>query len=396
MTGSGREVVLVEAVRTPIARGHKEKGWLRQNHPTDLLAALFAALIDRSGVDPADVGDVVSGCVHQFGVQQYNIARTAWLAHGFPKETPATMVDRACGSGQQAINAIAAAIAAGVYDIGIGAGVEMMSAVSFGDAEAIQQQWGRAFTPAFLERYPFVGQGEGAEMIADDWDLTRRDLDEFSAASHVNAAHATEAGYFAREIVPIAGADGSGPLEVTHDQGIRAETTVETLSSLKTVFRPAADGGRITAGSSSQISDGAAAVLLAERSIAERNGLRVRARIVDQVAIGVDPVKMLEGPIPATAKILERNGLSINDIDRFECNEAFAPVVLAWERAHKVDPERVNVRGGAIALGHPVGAGGARLMTTLLHVLEDEDAERGLVTMCCGGGLGTATLIERV
>jgi acetyl-CoA acetyltransferase family protein len=396
MTRSGREVVLVEAVRTPIARGHKEKGWLRENHPTDLLAALFAALIDRSGVDPGDVGDVVSGCVHQFGVQQYNIARTAWLAHGFPKETPATMVDRACGSGQQAINGIAAAIAAGVYDIGIGAGVEMMSAISFGDAEAVQQQWGRAFTQAFLDRYPFVGQGEGAEMIADDWDLTRHDLDEFSAGSHVKAARATEAGEFEREIVPITGTNGSSRFDVAHDQGIRGDTTVDTLGSLKTVFRSEADGGRITAGSSSQISDGAAAVLLAERATAERNGLRVRARVVDQVAIGVDPVKMLEGPIPATAKILERNHLSINDIDRFECNEAFAPVVLAWERAHKVDPGRVNVRGGAIALGHPVGASGARLMTTLLHILEDQDLERGLVTMCCGGGLGTATLIERV
>jgi acetyl-CoA acetyltransferase family protein len=329
-------------------------------------------------------------------VQQYNIARTAWLAHGFPKETPATMVDRACGSGQQAINGIAAAIAAGVYDIGIGAGVEMMSAISFGDAEAVQQQWGRAFTQAFLDRYPFVGQGEGAEMIADDWDLTRHDLDEFSAGSHVKAARATEAGEFEREIVPITGTNGSSRFDVAHDQGIRGDTTVDTLGSLKTVFRSEADGGRITAGSSSQISDGAAAVLLAERATAERNGLRVRARVVDQVAIGVDPVKMLEGPIPATAKILERNHLSINDIDRFECNEAFAPVVLAWERAHKVDPGRVNVRGGAIALGHPVGAGGARLMTTLLHILEDQDLERGLVTMCCGGGLGTATLIERV
>jgi acetyl-CoA acetyltransferase family protein len=267
----------------------------------------------------------------------------------------------------------------------------MMSAISFGEANETQATYGAAFTPALLEQYEFVGQGEGAELIADDWGLTRDDLDQFAVASHARAASATAAGAFEREIVRAQGTDGL----VSRDQGIRPDTNADALAKLPTVFRPEEKGGRITAGSSSQISDGAAAVVLASHERAEELGLPIRARIVDHAAVGVDPVKMLEGPIPATRKILTRNGMTIDAIDRFECNEAFAPVVLAWQRALEVDPNRVNVRGGAIALGHPVGSTGARLLTTLLHTLEDDDVECGLVTMCCGGGLGTATLIER-
>jgi acetyl-CoA acetyltransferase family protein len=392
MNSSKREVVVVEAVRTPITRGHKEKGWLSGWHPTDLLGACFNEALARSGVDATAVGEVIVGCVHQFGPQQYNVARTAWLQEGHPLEVPAMMVDRACGSSQQAVNIGASMVASGVDDLIVAGGIEMMSAVSFGDAESVQAQFGRAFTQRFLDRYAFVGQGVGAEMIADDWDLTRSDLDELAALSHIRAAAATDAGHFQRELVSIAGLDG--PVE--RDQGIRPGTTTEILGGLAPIFRPEEAGGRVTAGSSSQISDGAAVLILADRGAAERLGLPIRARIVDQAAVGVDPTKMLEGPIPATQRILDRNGMSVDDIDRFECNEAFAPVVLAWERAHKIDHEKVNVRGGAIALGHPVGATGARLLTTLLHILEDEDAGTGLVTMCCGGGLGTATLIERI
>ncbi|MEY2445161.1 MAG: acetyl-CoA acyltransferase [Ilumatobacteraceae bacterium] len=387
----GHEVVIVGAVRTAIGRGHAEKGWMRNMHPAALLGECFTAVLDRAGVEPSDVDDVIAGCVHQFGPQAYNVARNAWLQTGLPLETPATMVDRACGSAQQAVNFAAASIAAGINDIAIGAGVEMMSHVSFGEANETQATYGAAFTPELLEQYEFVGQGEGAELIADDWALTRDDLDTFAAHSHAKAAAATAAGAFDREIVEVTGAEGP----VTRDQGIRPDTNTAALARLPTVFRPEEKGGRITAGSSSQISDGAAAVLLASRERAEELGLPIRARIIDHVAVGVDPVKMLEGPIPATHRILDRNGIEIDTIDRLECNEAFAPVVLAWQRAVGVDPDRVNVRGGAIALGHPVGSTGARLLTTLLHTLEDDDAQRGLVTMCCGGGLGTATLIER-
>jgi acetyl-CoA acetyltransferase family protein len=391
MSSHGREVVIVAAVRTPIGRGHAEKGWLRNRHPADLLGSCFTALLEQSGVDGRDVDDVIAGCVHQFGPQQYNVARTAWLQEGLPLETPATMIDRACGSAQQAVNFAAASIAAGVNEIAIGAGVEMMSAVSFADANEVQRQLGAAFTPAFLDRYPFVGQGVGAELIADDWGLSRDDLDAFAEGSHAKAAAAASAGAFDREIITVEGVDGP----VSSDQGIRPDTNREALAQLPTVFRPVDEGGRITAASSSQVSDGAAGVLIASRERADALGLPIRARIVDQVAVGVDPVKMLEGPIPATQKILDRNEMTVDAIDRFECNEAFAPVVLAWQRAHDIAPERVNVRGGAIALGHPVGSTGARLITTLLHTLEDEQLDRGLVTMCCGGGLGTATLIER-
>jgi acetyl-CoA acetyltransferase family protein len=385
----GREVVIVEAVRTPIGRGHTEKGYYKDTHPADLLGKTYTEVLSRAGVDPAEVEDVIAGCVQQFGEQAFNIARNAWLQEGLPIEAAATTVDRQCGSAQQAVNFGAALIAAGVHDVVIGSGVEHMGHISFADGAATQQQYGNAFTPKLMDHHNIVGQGLGAEMIADQWEIPRSELDELAVRSHRLAAKATEEGKFAREIVEF---KVNGDTFAT-DQGIRADTNIETLSQLKPVFK--ADG-KITAANSSQISDGAAAVLLMSADKARALGLTPRARIIDQTTVGCDPVKMLEGPIPATAKLLARNGISINDIDYIEINEAFAPVVAAWQREHSPDMDRVNPRGGAMALGHPLGSTGARLITTLLHELEDDDKEVGLVTMCCGGGLGTGTLIQRV
>jgi acetyl-CoA acyltransferase len=388
MTQQGREVVIVEAVRTPIGRGHPEKGYFAGVHPATLLGATYSALIERTGIDAAEVEDVLCGCVSQFGEQGYNVGRNAWLQAGLPIETPATTMDRQCGSAQQAINFAATQIAASVHDCVIGSGVEHMGHLPLSAAPAVEEHFGRAYTEQLLARHDIVGQGLGAEMIADEYEITRHAMDELAVRSHALAHRATEAGLFAREIVPFA---VNGDTFVT-DQGIRPGTSLEVLAELRPAFKP---DGKITAGNASQVSDGAAAVLLMAREKAESLGLTPRARIVDQTTVGCDPVKMLEGPIPATAKMLERNRLTIADIDVFEVNEAFAPVVLAWAREHEPDMDRVNVRGGAMALGHPLGSTGARLITTLLHILEDEDEELGLVTMCCGGGLGTATLIQR-
>jgi acetyl-CoA acetyltransferase family protein len=385
----GREVVIVEAVRTPIGRGHEEKGYYKDVHASTLLATVYREVIERAGIDPAEVEDVVAGCVQQFGEQGMNIARNAWLEAGLPIETPATTVDRQCGSAQQAVNFAAALIAAGVHDVAIGAGVEHMGHISFADGMQVMSEHGAAFSPALLERYNLVPQGISAEMIAEQWEIPRSELDEIGLRSHQLAARATEEGRFEREIVPFR---VNGDTYVT-DQGIRPDTTLEKLAELKPAFK---EDGKITAGNSSQISDGAAAVLLMTREKAQALGLEPRARIVDQTTVGVDPVIMLTGPIPATRKLLERNGMSVSDIDRFEVNEAFASVLAAWRRELEPDMDRVNVNGGAIALGHPLGSTGARLITTLLHELERADAERGLVTMCCGGGLGTGTIIERV
>jgi acetyl-CoA acetyltransferase family protein len=385
----GREVVIVEAARTPVGRGHEEKGYYKDTHPSNLLATCYSEVIDRSGIDPAEVEDVVAGCVQQFGEQAFNIGRNAWLEAGLPIETAATTVDRQCGSAQQAVNFAAALIASGVHDVAIGGGVEHMGHISFADGMAVQAEHGAAFSPELMERYNLVPQGISAEMIADKWEIPRSELDEIGVRSHQLAAKATEEGRFDREIVPIQ-VNGD---TYTADQGIRPETTLERLAELKTVFK---EDGKITAGNSSQISDGAAAVLLMSRDKAQALGLTPRARIVDQTTVGVDPVMMLTGPIPATRKILERNGMTIGDIDLFEVNEAFASVVAAWRRELEPDMERVNVNGGAIAIGHPLGSTGARLLTTLLHELERDDKQFGLVTMCCGGGLGTGTLIERV
>jgi acetyl-CoA acyltransferase len=389
MSQQGREVVIVEAVRTPVGRGHLEKGYYRDVHPNDLLGACYREVLDRSGVDPAEVEDVIAGCVQQFGEQGFNIARNAWLQEGLPIEAAATTVDRQCGSAQQAVNFGAALVATGIHDVVIGSGVEHMGHLPFAAGMKTQQDFGAAFTPKLMEKHNLVGQGLGAEMIADQWEIPRSELDELALRSHQLAAKATDEGRFAREMVAY---KVNGDTYVA-DQGIRPDTSLEALAALKPVFK---EDGKITAGTSSQISDGAAAVLLMSREKADALGLRPRARIVDQTTVGVDPVTMLTGPIPATAKILERNGMTIDDIDFVEINEAFAPVVAAWAREHHPDMDRVNPRGGAMAIGHPIGSTGARLVTTLLHELEDEDKELGLVTMCCGGGLGTATLIQRV
>jgi acetyl-CoA acyltransferase len=389
MSFQGRDVMIVEAVRTPVGRGHPEKGVFRDLHPADLLGRTYTELLARSGVEAAEVENVIAGCVQQFGEQGLNIARTAWLQEGLPIETSATTVDLQCGSAQQAVNLAAALVATGVHDVMIGSGVEHMGRIPLGAGAEVEQRYGRAFTDRMLERHPVAGQGLGAEMIAEEYEIPRSELDELAVRSHRLAHAATEAGDFEREIVPIA---VNGDTVVT-DQGIRPDTNLEALAALKPVFK---EGGRITAGNSSQISDGAAAVLLMTREKAEALGVAPRARILDQTTVGCDPVKMLEGPIPATRKLLERNGMAIDDIALTEINEAFAPVVAAWAREHKPDMDRVNVRGGAMALGHPLGSTGARLITTLLHALEDRDEEIGLVTMCCGGGLGTGTLIQRV
>jgi acetyl-CoA acyltransferase len=385
----GREVVIVEAVRTPIGRGHEEKGYYKDTHPSTLLAKSFSEVIDRAGIEASEVEDVVAGCVQQFGEQGMNIARNAWLEAGLPISTPATTVDRQCGSAQQAVNFAAALIASGVHDAAIGGGVEHMGHISFADGMAVMSEHGMAFSPQLTERYNLVPQGISAEMIADKWEIPRSELDEIGLRSHQRAAKATEEGRFEREIVPFA---VNGETYVT-DQGIRPDTSLEKLSELKPAFR---EDGRITAGNSSQISDGAAAVLLMAREKADALGLAPRARITDQTTVGVDPVLMLTGPIPATQRLLERNAMKIADIDLIEINEAFASVIAAWRRELEPDMERVNVNGGAIALGHPLGSTGARLLTTLLHEMERADKETGLVTMCCGGGLGTGTLIERL
>jgi len=385
----GREVVIVEAVRTPIGRGHEQKGYYKDVHASNLLAKAYAEVIQRAGIDPAEVEDVVSGCVQQFGEQGINIARNAWLEAGLPIETPAATVDRQCGSGQQAVNYAAAMVASGVHDTMVAGGVEHMGHISFADSASVMQEHGFAFSPQLLERYDLVPQGISAEMIADKWEIPRSELDELGLRSHQLAAKATEEGRFEREIVPFA---VNGDVYAT-DQGIRPDTSLEKLAELKPAFK---EDGKITAGNSSQVSDGAAAVLLMTREKADALGLNARARIYDQTTVGVDPVIMLTGPIPATRKLLERNGMAMDDIDLVEVNEAFASVVAAWRRELDPDMDRVNVNGGAIALGHPLGSSGARLITTLLHELERSDQSMGLVTMCCGGGLGTGTLIERL
>jgi acetyl-CoA acetyltransferase family protein len=384
----GREVVIVEAVRTPVGRGHLEKGYYKDLHPSNLLARTYSELIDRSGIDPAEVGDVIAGCVQQWGEQSINIGRNAWLEAGLPIEVPATTLDRQCGSGQQAVDFAAALVASGVHDVAIGGGVEHMGKNSFAAAGEVMAERGFAFSKELMERYDLIPQGLSAEMIADKWEIPRSELDEFGVRSQQLAAKATEEGRYEREMVPM---QVNGDTYMT-DQGLR-ETSLEALAGLRPAFK---EDGKITAGNSSQVSDGAAAVLLMSREKADALGLKPRARIYDITTVGVDPVIMLTGPIPATRKLLERNGMTIDDIDLIEINEAFASVVAAWKRELEPDMDRVNVNGGAIAIGHPLGSTGARLVTSLLHEMERSDKEMGLVTMCCGGGLGTGTLIQRV
>jgi acetyl-CoA acyltransferase len=384
----GREVVIVEAARTPIGRGHPQKGYFRDVHPNELLGAAYSAVIERAGIDAELVDDVVAGCVSQVGEQSNNIARNAWLQAGLPAATPASTVDRQCGSAQQAVSFAYGLIAAGVHDVMIGAGVEHMGRIPMG-SNLDGGELGTPYPTALMERYELVPQGLSAELIAAQWEIPRSEQDELGLRSHQRAAHASSEGRFDREMIPFT-LDGQ---TIATDQGIRTDTSLEALAALKPAFK---DGGTVTAGNSSQISDGAAAVLLMAREKADELGLAARARIFDATTVGVDPVIMLSGPIPATRKLLQRNGLTIDDLDLIEINEAFASVVCAWRSELKPDMDRVNVNGGALALGHPLGSSGARLLTTLLHELERSDSELGLVTMCTAGGTGTGTLIQRV
>lgn len=376
------EVFIVEAVRTPIG---KKNGALSTVHPIELGARVLREIVARAGITPGLVEDLIVGCVTQTGQQGANIGRLAALQAGFPVEVPAVSVNRMCGSSQQAIHFASQAIAADDMDLVIAAGVESMSRVPMGSDFPLE--WPDDFP------FPLVTQGQSAEMVAERWGLTREALDDYSFESHVRAARATREGRFRREIMPPVPSHACEATALTHDEGIRFEPDRARMASLRPAFK---DDGVITAGNSSQISDGAAAVLLASARALEVHGLRPRARIVARVVVGTDPVLMLTGPIPATRKVLERAGLEPGDIDLFEVNEAFASVVLAWQRELGVPLERVNVNGGAIALGHPLGASGARLMTTLLHELERTGGRFGLQTMCIGHGMATATVIERI
>jgi acetyl-CoA acetyltransferase family protein len=388
--GTGREAWIVEALRTPMGKAHPEKGWYRDQHPNVMLGAVYTALLRSTGLAPTNVEDIVIGCTAPFGEQSRNIARNAWLQAGYPPSVPAMVLDRRCGSAQTAVEMAAALVASGTHDVVIAGGVEHMGHIPMSAVGRIEEIFGPAWPPELLQRYDFPSMGEAAERIADRWNISRTEMDEFAVRSHTRAATAVAEGRFEREMIPLE-LDGS---RRTSDQGIRADTTVEVLATLKPVFR--SEDGRITAGTSSPLTDGAAGVVVASDAAVERFGLVKRARVLDQTTVGVDPDIMLTGPIPATRRLLERNGMTINDIDLIEVNEAFASVVLAWARELKPDMDRVNVNGGAIALGHPVGATGARLFATLLAEMERRDVEIGLVTMCCGGGLGTATLVQRV
>lgn len=383
----GRDVVIAEAVRTPIGRGHPEKGYYRDWHASSLLAHTFTALLERTGLPSGQVGDIVAGCGSQFGEQGRNIARNAWLEAGLAVSVPGITVERQCGAGQEGVALAAAMVSAGVVDIAIGAGVEHMGHLSFAAIAETAERYGDPFSPQLRERYDLINQGQASELMAQRWQLSRAELDEFSLRSHHRAQQATARGWFDDEIAPVT-IDGE---VITRDQGIRPDTSLEQLAALKPAFDPA---GSTTAGNASQISDGAAAVLLATREAAADHGLRARARIMDHVAVGSDPVLMLSGPIAATRELLERNSLTPADIGRYEINEAFATVPLAWMRELNIDAERVNVVGGAIALGHPLGCTGARLFGTLLNEMERAESHYGVVTMCCAGGQGTATLVE--
>ena len=389
-----REVVIVEAVRTPIGR---RNGGLSTMHSLDLLGAVQRDLFIRTGVDPLEVGQVVGGCVGQTGMQAMNVTRNAWLAAGLPIEVAATTVDSQCGSSQQATNLAYSLIASGVVDAAVACGVEIMSRVPMG-ATTKDQAFGKPINKRYWQHHEFTSQFEGSERIAEQWGITRADCDEFGKLSQDRAALAWAEDRYATQILPLDAPDvdeEGKPTGTTHrverDEGIR-ETTLEGLASLKPTGRP---DGVHTAGTSSQIADGAGALLLMTRDKAEALGVTPKATIVDVCLVGSDPVLMLTGPIGATQKLLADNKLGIDDIDVFEINEAFASVVLAWERDLKPDRARVNQNGGAIAIGHPLGGTGSVLVTKAVHELERSDGEHALITMCCGGGLGTGTLLRR-
>ena len=384
--------VIVDAVRSPLG---KRNGRLKNWHPVDLAAEVMNTLVERTGVDPARIDDVVMGCVMQVGEQALNVARNAVLAAGWPDTVPGTTVDRQCGSSQQAAHFAAQGVIAGAYDIVVAGGVEVMSRVPMGSSVA-DRNFGFPFGPRVQTRYApqggLVGQGISAELIAEKWNISREDLDAFGVRSQEFAQRATREGRFQKEIIPVLDAEGN---MMTTDEGLR-ETSMEKLASLKPSFKPVEEGGRVTAGNSSQITDGATAVLIMSEEMAKKLGLKPRARFVNFAMAAEDPRFMLTAPIPATKKVLERAGLTMDDIDLVEINEAFASVVLAWEKELHPDMDKVNVNGGAIALGHPLGASGTRLMTTLLNELERTGGRYGLQTMCEGGGMANATIIERL
>jgi acetyl-CoA acyltransferase len=390
------DAVIVDAVRTA---GGKRNGKFRNWHSADLASEPLKALIERNHLDAGLVEDVIMGCVMQVGEQSLNVGRNAVLAAGFPDSVPATTIDRQCGSSQQALHFGAQGVIAGAYDIVIAAGVEVMTRTPMG--ASVVRDLGFPFGPRVMQRYAerggLVGQGESAELIAEQWNISRHDLDEFSVRSHQNAARATAEGRFEREIIPVAIKDDDGADTdemVTADEGIRPDSSVEVLGNLKPAYRP--ENGRVTAGNSSQITDGASAVLIMSEAKANELGLTPRARFHSFAVVGSDPIKMLTGPIAATQMALDRAKLTIEDMDVIEINEAFACVVLAWEKEHHPDMDKVNVNGGAIALGHPLGASGAKLAATLLNELERTNGRYGLVTMCEGGGMANATIIERL
>ena len=381
-----REAVIVEAVRTPIGR---RNGKLKDLHPVVLGSLVLKEVVSRAGIEPSLVDDVVFGCVSQVGEQSLNIGRNAWLTAGFPVTTPATTVDRQCGSSQQAVHFAASLIQSGVCDVTIAGGVESMTRVPMG-SNAMQP--GTPFPPELTELYDLVPQGISAELMARKYGISRKAMDEFSVESHHRAHEATEKGYFRSQILPVEVSNGQTEI-FSKDEGIRANANYEATAALQPAFNPQHS---ITAGNASQISDGAAAVLLMSLDKAKELGLRPRARIRAMAVVGTDPVLMLEGPIPGTAAVLKKAGLELGSIDLFEVNEAFASVVLAWQKETGADLAKTNVNGGAIAMGHPLGASGAILMNRLLYELERRNGRYGLETMCCGGGLGTATIIDRV
>jgi acetyl-CoA C-acetyltransferase len=396
MSDSSRNVVIVDALRTPIGR---RNGGLSTLHPAEVLSRVQKALVDRVGIDPTEIGQVVGGCVSQVGEQSFNVTRTAWLAAGLPLTTAATTVDTQCGSSQQATNLAAALVGSGVVDVAMACGVEIMSRIPIGSNSAKSLGLGVPIPKTYFEQYEMTSQFEGAERIAEKWGISREDTDRFGLASQERAARAWAEGRFDGQWIPIEApdvdADGN-PTGSTHtvarDEGLR-ETTLEKLATLKPVAR---ENGVHTAGNSSQISDGAAALLMMTEEKAAALGLTPRARVVDTCLVGVDPVLMLTGPIDATQALLARTGLTIDQIDTFEINEAFASVVLAWAKEVGADLERTNPNGGAIALGHPLGGTGAFLMTKALYELERIGGRYGLISMCCGGGIGTGTIIERI
>ena len=380
--------VIVDAVRTPLG---KSNGALRDWHPVDLAAETLTALVDRNGLDPVLVDDVIMGCVSQVGEQTYNVGRNAVLGAGWPDSVPGVTLDRQCGSSQQAAHFAAQGVMAGVYDVVVASGVESMTRVPMGIS--FSQGPGKPFGDKMRARYhdSLVPQGISAEIIAERWRISRQELDQIGYDSHMRAARATDEGRFDDQIIPIRVQANGDTATVTRDQGIRPTTTLEALAALKPAFQ---EDGKVTAGNSSQITDGAASLLITSEAKAKELGLRPRARFVSFSVVGTDPVSMLTGPIPATEQALAKAELGLDDIGLFEVNEAFASVIAAWLQETGVDWDKVNVNGGAIALGHPLGASGGRLMTTLVHEMERTGTRYGLQTMCEGGGTANATIIE--